>query len=617
MSDLKTKITIELFDKATAGLKALNSALSKFPSLQKKLSESANKGTKALKDTTKALKEEIRYSKESFFTKKQQKNGFDELTGSIVKLGAALGVAHKLKEIVNVGREFELSDINLSVVLGTDLASKQLEKFKKNFEQLSQTGLATYQELMSTGYQLLSAGIKPEEALKGTRVALEVAKVTKGNAEEVANMMATASKDFRVDLERVGDIFTKTQIKFQIKDFMQFEEGMRYVAASAASLNIPLEQTATILGKLNDTGQVGSMAGTHFNEILVQMTKASRMLNIKIPRMQDGSMDLIGWMQSVSKAVEARVGKNKDLQFKAFQELFGVQGATAFMALRNRMGELKEDLKDVEGSSKGIVRKEIPKFYKSLDFQLKAINNTMTNLYNAIATAVIPSLKELLQTITPYIKEAISWINTHKELTKELFYAAAGFAALAAAAGGLWIISAILSPFKMMTGIALALIKPLALLTSGFIRLGIAMLFNPVGLVIAGVAAIIGLAYLLIKHWDKVKDFFKNFWQDLKEGFSKAISWVKDFISPVTSFIDKVKNFFGGKNKLETNVNQTVDTKLKPIASTANNTNSSKNINITHNNVIHINGSSLNPQEITDQILNNINNLNNFSLQGH
>ena len=67
------------------------------------------------------------------------------------------------------------------------------------------------------------------------------------------------------------------------------------------------------------------------------------------------------------------------------------------------------------------------------------------------------------------------------------------------------------------------------ILAAAQIALGAAMTIGlgPIGLIIAGVVALGVGAYLLIKHWDKVKVFFSNMWQKIKVIFSQGVEFAK------------------------------------------------------------------------------------------
>lgn len=90
---------------------------------------------------------------------------------------------------------------------------------------------------------------------------------------------------------------------------------------------------------------------------------------------------------------------------------------------------------------------------------------------------------------------------------------------------------------------------------------GIAMTFlgaHPMILVIMAVIAVIaGLAFLIIKNWDTLKSWFNSFWEGVKKAFSSVVNFIKDnwqllmilllgplgaFIVLVVTYWDQIKN---------------------------------------------------------------------------
>jgi len=66
-----------------------------------------------------------------------------------------------------------------------------------------------------------------------------------------------------------------------------------------------------------------------------------------------------------------------------------------------------------------------------------------------------------------------------------------------------------------------------------------AMAANPIGLIIAAVAALIAIIVLVVKNWDKIKEAMGKVWEKAKEVFGK----IKDFILGIFT---KIKDFIAG-----------------------------------------------------------------------
>jgi TP901 family phage tail tape measure protein len=59
----------------------------------------------------------------------------------------------------------------------------------------------------------------------------------------------------------------------------------------------------------------------------------------------------------------------------------------------------------------------------------------------------------------------------------------------------------------------------------------------PILAIIAGVAALAAGVYLLIKHWDKVSGFFAGLWNKVKGAFSAAWDWIKNLIFGASDWV--------------------------------------------------------------------------------
>lgn len=112
---------------------------------------------------------------------------------------------------------------------------------------------------------LNSAGLEQELARYATKTALAVSKVAQGDADNVAPAMATAYNNLgsrfqgtvKEKFAMIGGMLTKTQFKYQIANFNQFAETMKYGAAAINKANTELNQSFAILGALNTAGYAG------------------------------------------------------------------------------------------------------------------------------------------------------------------------------------------------------------------------------------------------------------------------------------------------------------------------------------------------------------------------
>lgn len=68
---------------------------------------------------------------------------------------------------------------------------------------------------------------------------------------------------------------------------------------------------------------------------------------------------------------------------------------------------------------------------------------------------------------------------------------------------------------------------------------------NPIGLVITALVALGAAAYLLIKHWDKVKSFFEAVWESIKSAFQSGVAGAMLVLQPLLDAVNTVVDGVG------------------------------------------------------------------------
>jgi hypothetical protein len=155
------------------------------------------------------------------------------------------------------------AEVRLSTVINAkdkDLAMKEAATVAK---QLARSGLTGYQEGFDIQYALNSAGLEAEAARVAGVVVAKVAKVTAGVPEQVGEVIATTYNNLGQQLSgtteekmsRLGDLLTKVQFKYQIRDFGQLGDSLKEGASGLANYNVNLEQGVTLLGQLNSAAE--------------------------------------------------------------------------------------------------------------------------------------------------------------------------------------------------------------------------------------------------------------------------------------------------------------------------------------------------------------------------
>lgn len=132
------------------------------------------------------------------------------------------------------------------------------------------------------------------------------------------------------------------------------------------------------------------------------------------------------------------------------------------------------------------------------------------------------TLAPLTTALMGVITKVIEWMNNNPELARLLTVIAAVVSSVAAA---LLILTPIISTIINLWGL---LSKGL-----GIAKLGLAALTGPVGLVIAGIVALIAIIVIIIKHWDKFKVAILSVGTAIKDGLVSAFQFMADRIKSI------------------------------------------------------------------------------------
>lgn len=445
-------------------------------------------------------------------------------------------VAFGMTRLMGAAANIEEQGLYLRTVINAQDKDAAVGRALAHSRQFARNTLASQQEVLNIEYALNSAGLSEEVSRAGTELVHKLAKVTKGAPEQVGEIFGTTFNNLgdamtgsvAEKMERIGNVLAKTQFKFQIRDFGQLGESMKYAASSMASAKVPLEQGAAVIGQLNTAGLQGSMAGTAFNAVLKNMSKASEELGFEMVRSADGSLDLMATLDGLKESLD---GMDIDERGALLQELFSDEGKRGIVPLLDQLDALKEahgELKDAATS--GLVNKEYERFLKSSAAATLMFKQNAAQLGVVFAGTLLPAANAVLKPVTAFagwVAEGISKYPILGDLIQGL-----------------------------VVGLVAVKVGALAV-TAATWAWNAAMLASPVTWIVAGVIAIGAAIFALAKNWDTVWGAMKTAagatWEFLKKMFAwtplglviKAWGPALKFIGGAWEKIKAVGKFFG------------------------------------------------------------------------
>ncbi|MDX7924114.1 phage tail tape measure protein, partial [Aeromonas media] len=309
-------------------------------------------------------------------------------------------------------------------------------------------------------------------------------------------------------------------------------------------LGVDLETASAMAGKLGDAGIQGSMGGTAMRAILGRLAAPPKAAHDALAALNVKTADAAGNLRALPDILDELYKKTSKMgdttrsgYFKAIagEEAFAALAVLTEQAGSGKLQELIATLKQTQGEAGKVAKVMADNAIGDLD--------NLTSAWDDVGIQMMETengpMRGIIQRVTEIIQVTGNWMRANPELTSTLTRIAA-VTAVAAAAGGslLLVVAGLLGPLaaiKMGMSMLLVYGSPLLTfikaLTMGMVRLGIAMLTNPIGWFIMGIVAIAAGAYLLYKNWDGVAAWFSGlwaqcqapalaFWELLKELFS-------------------------------------------------------------------------------------------------
>ena len=348
-------------------------------------------------------------------------------------------------------------------------------------------------------------------------------------------------------------------------DLQGLGETMKYVAPVAASMGVDLETVAAMAGKLGDNAIRGSQAGTAMRAVFTRLVapategqKALYALGVsvkdaqgKVRAMPDVLKDIGSALQKLPQAAQAAIKK----------DIFGQEAMSAAGILMNNAvdGTLQNFIDKVKeaGSAERVAIQQT----NNLDGELASLNSAYEETQLILSEAVTPAIRKCTVFLTQGISAVGSFAKNHETLLKVLVAVGAsigGVIAMMATFNMIWggagyiIMSAVAGALKLWK-VLMLLKNAILIVKSAMIIFNAVMFANPIGLVIAAIAALIAIGVLLYKNWDVVKAKAAALWS----WFSEKCPWLANVFS--SAFNNIVENVSSAWNRIKYHFTQVID----------------------------------------------------------
>ncbi|CRI59119.1 phage tail tape measure protein [Pseudomonas sp. CCOS 191] len=454
-----------------------------------------------------------------------------KLQGSLSGIGTSLAPALEMNRALADLRSLGVAEDAL------DALDKKALKFSIAYGENSRGFVAS-------AYKIEGAikGLAGSQLATFTYTSSVLAKATKSDQGVMAEYVGTLYNLQKQQADAMGKgLWVKTlggQTALAVQLFRtsgeQIKDGFKAAGASASAAGIGLAEQMAVIGSLSSTMQ-GSDAGGLYKAFFDNIDNASSKLGMKFTD-ADGQLlpmlDILGKLQ----------GKFGDLKGAAanakISKAFGGDAARLIGALSMDTGRLRSSL-DKLGKVRGL--EEAERMAKDMVDPWQQLDASVTAVRRTFGQALIPILQPLMTRLVDIASTLVRWIKLFPNITRIVGIATltiagmgAALSALVVAVGiarvamlGLQTVWALLNltglrslamfilhsiQCVLLVGRVLLMIAVLGTLRLAMLAwqtvtwlVNAAMYANPIGLVVAGIAALITIVALVVRYWDDFK----------------------------------------------------------------------------------------------------------------
>ncbi|MEM6508007.1 MAG: phage tail tape measure protein [Pseudomonadota bacterium] len=414
-------------------------------------------------------------------------------------------------------------------------------------------------EFVSSSYDIQSAiaGLNDADLSAFTMSSNVLAAATKSDAATITNYMGTMYGIFKNQAETMGKSAWVEQITGMTAQSVQafkttgseMSAAFTSLGADANSAGIAVNEQMAILGTLQAT-MSGSEAGTKYSAFLAGVGKAQSALGLTFTDSQGRMLPMVDILTEIrSKYGDVIDVAEGDQLAKAFGSKNAVSTIKLLLTDINGLNGSINSLGQVNGMQKA------EEMAMAMTDQSERLSASWYVIRAALGSAILPAFNDFVGLIADMGSGVLSFTEEFPTLTKWLGYAAIGVLGLVAAGG---LISIVMGAATMAAtawntaaligrGISAAWTASITFLRGAMLALNIAMYANPIGFIVAGIAAAVVAVGALIYYWDDLKASFADIsWINvLLTGLEYAWKAVEVLFAPLLGALEGLADLAG------------------------------------------------------------------------
>lgn len=406
--------------------------------------------------------------------------------------------------------------------------------------------------------EMVTAGARMEvprnELIEYTRTVAMMATAFDGVPDEIAESMGKVAKNFRIPTNAIMGLADT----INYLDDNAISKGndiinvLNRISGVVSGVAMPAKDAAALASTLLTLGERTETAGTAINAIVQKFAAAEKgtkkfhaavsEIGLTTSEIQKGmATNATGTLFKVIDAVRKLPA---DKRIGVMVELVGLEHSDTLAKLVDKPDEFQRQLELANGSkAEGSMSREFAARQETISARWQRLQNQIFNTSSAGGEVLRSTLVDLMDTVGRLVDRFNAFVQAHPQLVGWLIKGAAAVGVLLTALGGLTLaLAAAFGPMVIaryglaMLGIQLGggvgIVARLAgafnFLMTVFSFVGRVFLLNPIGLAVTAIGV---AAFLLIKYWDPIRNFFTGLWAQVTTAFQGGLGGILSLIA--------------------------------------------------------------------------------------
>lgn len=530
-------------------------------------------------------------------------NGIENVTGKTKGLSSVLDtigtgvfvfnqIGQAIKEVSGIlssitGPGVELNDSLMDLKAITGATDDQLKQIKQSARDTAKAFGVDAAEGVEA-YKVVLSKLGPELAQQPKALALMGEQITvlskqMGNdTVGASNLLTTAMNQFGVSTENPIEAARTMGVMMNIMskaaqegsaEMPQIQSALEQAGMMAKTSNVSFAETNAAIQVLDKAGKKGAEGGVAIRNLLAEMSlgvnqpkavaEGMQALGVDLDKLTDKSLTFTERLKLLRPAMQDQ---------SLLTQMVGVQNVSATMALIENVDEMERLTGTIVDSNSA---------YEMADTKMESYKERMSVYWAKIKDIGI-GFFDTIQPIVPFFSivgagiGVVGQLGTAISAVSTIMNTKLGLAMKSAATATWGFVRASLASLANLVrtgamavfagGMLLgSFVSSLVTATAAQLGLNIAMIANPIGLFVVGIAAVVGIVALLIVKWDSIiggiKAFGKlviglvnNIFPGFKDKMKAVFDWVSDKFAQLVDWIKKsigwIKSLFGGKETM-------------------------------------------------------------------